>query len=151
MNFNSNISQNVCWAYSVMSWPSMGTLSLNIHSVSLCLLAKEMAWRAEKWSKFSRVFTPRVMEPGFRPRSPRSSTQRHILLCSFQMLLFLALPVEGKQTSFLTKYAPPGRLWPPINTAVAWSYNQNGIWKGNSSWQNEKHIPLNPAPSNTYY
>lgn len=56
-----------------------------------------------------------------------------------------------ENASLLTNYDPPGRLWPPINTALAWSNNQNGIWKENSSWQNEKHIPcLYPALSNGY-
>lgn len=38
--------------------------------------------------------------------------------------------------------------WPPINTAIAWSYNQNRIWEGYSSWQNEKHTsPPKPNPT----
>ena len=87
---------------------------------------------------------------GFQTQVPMTPKSGPIPPRSFWMLLFLELPLEGKKTFFLTKSAPPARLWPPINAAVAWSYNRNGIWKGNSSWRNEKHIPLNLTLSNAH-
>lgn len=107
------------------------------------------------WTKLEKqrgwVTELRGMEPCFRPRSrdPQTRTRSATFLLN-AAASWTAFRRKKKKNFFLTKSAPPARLWPPINTAVAWSYNQNGIWKGNSSWQNEKHIPLNPTLSNAH-
>lgn len=115
-------------------------------------LGKDCTYWTKTWLKKQREWVTelREMELVFRPRSPWSpESEAH----STTFLLNAAASwtaFRRKKTFFLSKSAPPARLWPPINTAVAWSYNQNGIWKGNSSWQNEKHSPLNPTLSNAH-
>lgn len=112
------------------------------------LLDKDMAWKAERIS--GRMQRDRAV---FRSRSLWPPHIRGPFPRSFWMMLLLQLPLAEKKKKkmfFLTKPPSPARLRPPVNTAVARSYNQNGIWKGNSSWQNEKHIPLNPALSSAH-
>ena len=56
----------------------------------------------------------------FQTQVPTTLKSGPVLPHSCGMLLLLELPLEGKKKKFfLTKSAPPARLWPPINTAVA--------------------------------